>query len=471
MFDRRCIAVTVIPCLLAGCAIGPDFERPVPPVPVEMSQASGPIYNTHKPVVSDLWSSFDEPELDALIVRASQENRSLAQAVARLDQARALRGLTIFGLLPTVTAAASRERSEPSGSDPFLPPGQGPTAVYRAGFDASWEIDVFGGARRAAEATRRDFDATAADQAAVRLATIAEVAQTWFALRGAEQRLAIQRRNLANLREDQRILEARLEAGRGTALDTARQRTLLASVAAQVPVLEAEVIRQEQRLAVLTVLPVVELRDKWLVAEKALPEPPSLVATGDPVAWLQRRPDVAAAERRLAAATARIGVEQANFLPRLSLTGSFGYTAQSRGELFEAATQRLSYGPTLSWSFLDVGRVRQRVQGAKARAREALAFYDETVLRALEETENALAGYRSATAVLAALDVGLAAAREAAEIARARFDAGASDYLAVLDAERTQLDVEDRFTQGSVVRATSLAVLYKALAGDFARAE
>ena len=277
MFDRRCIAVTVIPCLLAGCAIGPDFERPVPPVPVEMSQASGPIYNTTKPVVSDLWSSFDEPELDALIVRASQENRSLAQAVARLDQARALRGLTIFGLLPTVTAAASRERSEPSGSDPFLPPGQGPTAVYRAGFDASWEIDVFGGARRAAEATRRDFDATAADQAAVRLATIAEVAQTWFALRGAEQRLAIQRRNLANLREDQRILEARLEAGRGTALDTARQRTLLASVAAQVPVLEAEVIRQEQRLAVLTVLPVVELRDKWLVAEKALPEPPSLL--------------------------------------------------------------------------------------------------------------------------------------------------------------------------------------------------
>ncbi|MCB1624348.1 MAG: TolC family protein [Pseudomonadales bacterium] len=457
--------------LLCGCAIGPNYRQPDAPVPVVLSQANGPGYTPTEPVVSGVWASFNEPELDALIVRAEQENRGIVQALARLDQARALRGQTIFGLLPTVTASADRQRSEPSGRDPFLPPGQGATTVYRAGFDASWEIDVFGGARRAAEATRRDFEAAAADQAAVRLATVAEVVQTWFALRGAEQRLAIQRRNLANLQEDGRIFEARLEAGRGTALDTARQRSLLASVAAQIPGIEAEVVKQEQRLAVLTVLPITELRDKWLAANKSLPAPPSLVATGSPQAWLKRRPDVAAAERRLAGATARIGVEQADFLPRLSLTGSFGYTAQARGELFESATQRLSYGPTLSWSFLDFGRVRQRVRGARARAREALAYYDETVLRALEDTENALAGYRAATATLQALDEGLAAAREAAQIARARFNAGASDYLPVLDAERTQLDFEDRFTQAAVARATSLAILYKALAGDFARAE
>ena len=142
-----------------------------------------------------------------------------------------------------------------------------------------------------------------------------------------------------------------------------------------------------------------------------------------------------------------------------------------RSELFEAATERLSYGPSLSWAFLDVGRVRQRVLAAKARQRGALAAYDETVLRALEETENALAGYRAATGSLAANEAGLAAARNAAQVARARFDAGASDYLGVLDAERTLLDFEDRVVQGSVARATSLAALYKALAGDFARAE
>ena len=148
----------------------------------------------------------------------------------------------------------ARERSEPSGRDPFLPPGQGPTTTYRAGFDASWEVDLFGRARRAAEATRRDVDGAVADQAAARLSTTAEVAQAWFALRGAEARLAILRRNLENLREDLRILETRREAGRGTELDTSRQATLVAGVAAQLPQSEAEVARQEQRLAVLTAM-------------------------------------------------------------------------------------------------------------------------------------------------------------------------------------------------------------------------
>lgn len=380
-------------------------------------------------------------------------------------------GLTTWSLLPSVTAAADRERSEPSGRDPFLPPGQGPTTVYRAGFDASWEIDVFGRARRAAEATRGDVDTAVADQAAVRLATTAEVAQTWFALRGAEARLAIQRRNLDNLREDLRILEARLDAGRGTELDTSRQATLVAGVAAQVPQSEADVARQEQRLAVLTATSAAELRSQWLAPSKDLPRPPALVTVGTPEQWIKRRPDVRAADRRLAAATARIGVEQADFFPRLTLNGSFGYTAQSRDQLFEGASERFSYGPSLSWAFLDVGRVRQRVLAAKARQRQALAVYEDTVLRALEETENSLAGYRANTESLLASDAGLAAARKAAAIARARYDAGASDYLGVLDAERTLLDFEDRVVQGSVARATSLAALYKALAGDFARAE
>ena len=468
---RRLAAALVVATLLAGCAIGPNYKPPVTPLPATFAQARGAVLDAAGPAASEVWKSFGEPELEALIARAQQENRSIAQASARLEEARAIGGLTTWALLPSVTAAANRERSEPSGRDPFLPSGQGPTTVYRAGFDASWEIDVFGGARRAAEATRRDLDSAVADQAAARLSTTAEVAQAWFALRGAEARLAILRRNLENLREDLRILDVRLEAGRGTELDTSRQATLVASVAAQLPQSEAEVARQEQRLAVLTAMSAAELRAQWLAPTKAIPPPPSLVAVGTPEQWIQRRPDVRAADRRLAAATARIGVEQADFFPRLTLNGTFGYTSQLRSELFEAATERLSYGPSLSWAFLDVGRVRQRVLAAKARQRGALAAYDETVLRALEETENALAGYRAATESLVANETGLAAARNAAQMARARFDAGASDYLGVLDAERTLLDFEDRVVQGSVARATSLAALYKALAGDFARAQ
>jgi multidrug efflux system outer membrane protein len=471
---RATLAAGFGAALLAGCAIGPDHRDPADPAPLpeRFVEARGAGLEAGAPVATEVWKSFAEPELDALIARAQAENRSIAQARARLDAARALRGLTFWALLPSVTASGQRERTEPSGRDPFLPPGAtSALSIYRTGIDASWEIDVFGRARRAAEAQRREFDAAAADESLARLAATAEVAQAWFALRGAQQRLAVQRRNLDNLREDLRILEARLDAGRGTELDTARQRTLVAGLAAQLPQTEAEVARQEQRLAVLTALSVAELRDKWLAPAKALPAPPSLVATGTPEQWLRRRPDVRAAERRLAAATARIGVQQAEYFPRLSLTGSFGYTAQVRSDLFEPFSERRSYGPSLSWSFLDVGRVRQRVLEARAQQREALAAYDETVLRALEETENALAGYRAATESLVASEAGLAAARVALGVARARFDAGASDYLTVLDAERSALDFEDRVVQGGVARATALASLYKSLAGDFARAE
>ncbi|MCP5327541.1 MAG: efflux transporter outer membrane subunit [Sinobacteraceae bacterium] len=471
MVERTAALMSAL--LLAGCALGPDYRPPQAPAPLPdgFVQAQGATVDSSAPVAAEVWKSFGEPELDALIARAQQENRGIAQARARLEQARALRGLTFWGLLPSVTAAGQRERSEASRSDPFMPPGQGETTVYRAGLDASWEIDLFGRSRRATEAARGDLDASIAEAALARLAVTAEVAQTWFALRGAEERLAIQRRNLDNLREDLDILERRLQAGRGTELDTARQRTLVATVAAQLPETEAELARQEQRLALLTVLPVAELRGRWLAASKTLPKPPSLVAVGTPEQWLRRRPDVRAADRRLAAATARIGVQQADYFPRLTLNGSFGYTSQLRSELFKSQTERHSYGPSLSWAFLDVGRVRQRVLQARAQQREALAAYDETLLRALEETENALAGYRAATESLAANESGLEAARTAVEISRARYDAGASDYLAVLDAERSALDFEDRFVRGSVARATALAALYKALAGDFARAE
>ena len=192
-----------------------------------------------------------------------------------------------------------------------------------------------------------------------------------------------------------------------------------------------------------------------------------MVAIGTPAEWLARRPDVRAAERRLAVATARVGVETADFFPRVSLLGSFGYTAQARGSLFDSSAQRWSYGPSLSWSFLDVGRVRQRVRAAEARNAGALAAFDETVLRALEETENALAAYRSASEALAASEAGLAASGRALELAQARHAAGASDYLVVLDTERTRLDFESRCIELGVARATALAALHKALAGDF----
>lgn len=420
-------------------------------------------------VVPLLWRAHGVAELDALIARALDQNRSLAQAQARLAEARALRGLTLFGLLPTVTASADRERSQPSREDPFLPSGQPATTVYRAGFDAAWELDLFGAARNAARTARAGTEAAEADLRALQASIAAEVAQGWFALRAAQLRADLLERNVANLREQERLLGARLDAGRGTRLDLERARAQRASVAASLPDAGAEIARQEQRLAVLAALPLAELRRDWMAGPRGLPELSSaVVAAGRPVDWLRRRPDIRAAEQRLAADTARVGIATADYFPRVSLVGGFGYTAQSRDGLFEGGSERWRYGPTITWSFLDIGRVRQRVLAAEARARGALAAFDETVLRALEETENALAGYRAAGEALQALDEAGQAAGRAAGLARTRFEAGAADYLAVLDAERSLLDIEGRRIEAGLARATSLAAVTKALAGDIA---
>ena len=451
---------------LGGCTVGPRHVAPEPALPARFDAVAGGAASAD-PVVPAVWRAHGVPELDALVGRALAENRELAQARARLAEARALRGLVLYGLLPTVTAAADRERSQPSRDDPFLPAGQPPTTVYRAGFDAAWEIDVFGAARSAAATARAEAEVADAELRALRSSVAAEVAQAWFAQRAARLRGELLARTVANLREQERLLGARLDAGRGTRLDLERARALRAAVAAGVPEAAAEGARQEQRLAVLSALPAADLRDGWLGGPAQLPALESAaVAAGTPVDWLRRRPDVRAAERRLAAATARVGIATADFFPRVTLLGGFGYTAQSRDGLFEAGAERWRYGPAISWSFLDVGRVRQRVLAAEARAAGALAGFDGTVLRALEETENALADYRAAGEALAALEEARAAGARALQLARLRYQAGAADQLAVLDAERSLLDSDLRRLDAALARATSLAAVTKALAGD-----
>jgi multidrug efflux system outer membrane protein len=298
---------------------------------------------------------------------------------------------------------------------------------------------------------------------------LAEVAQAYFGLRGEQERLRLQTRSIANLEENQQLLEDRLEAGRGTELDVVRSRTLLLSANARLPQIEAAIIRDEERLAVLTAEPIEKLRVE-LGAPRPIPPMPALVAVGTPDDWLQRRPDVRAAERNLASATALIGVDAADYLPHLTLLGNFGWTSQLARTLGTAAAERWQFGPSISWSFLDIGRVRQRVRASTARAQGSLASYEDTVLRALEETDNALAGYRNSNRSAVMLEQAAESARAATELARRRFDAGAEDTLTVLDAERTELDLEDQLATSEEQRATALAALYKALVGDFAAA-
>jgi outer membrane protein, multidrug efflux system len=453
--------------LLAGCTVGPDYVRPEAPLPGAFDQASAEA--AAAPVQTRVWQAFGDAELDALIARALAANTTIAQARARFDETRALRGLTPFSWFPTVTAEADAERSDPSGDDPFLPADQGRTDSYEAGFDASWEIDLFGSLRNQSAAIRRRLQADAAELANARLSIVAETAQAFFALRGARARLALTGRNVEALGESVELVTTLEREGRSNLLDISRISAQRSSLAAELANLEAEVVRHEQRLAVLTAQPVTELREQ-LDPEAALPALPALVTVGSPQEWLQRRPDVRAAERRLAAAYSDVGTQTAEFFPKLTLLGAFGWTAQSFGDLGESASQRWRWGPSLSWSFLDFGRVRQRVKAAEARADGAHAAFEETVLRALEETENALAGYRAANRAAIELDEAARAAGEAARLAKLRFDVGADDALSLLDAERSRIEFEARAVEAHVARATSLAAVYKALAGDFAAA-
>jgi multidrug efflux system outer membrane protein len=363
-----------------------------------------------------------------------------------------------------VTAAADREKSQFSTDDPFAPGGIR-TDIYRAGFDALWEIDLFGSLRNEYHAIDRRTEADAASLAAAQLSIVAETAQTWFSLVGARATLALRREQLANLEDNVHILDARARAGSSSALDLAQAEAQRRAVAASVPGAEEELVRQEQRLAVLTAWPLDTLRAN-LAPITELPPLPELVATGTPEEWIRRRPDIYAAERELAASYSDIGDEMAEYFPKVTLLGGFGWTSSSREGIGEPEAERWRYGPAITWSFLDFGRVRQRVKAAEARRDGQLAAYQETVLEALEETENALAAFRAANRAEDELRLGAAAATEAARLARRRYEVGAGDYLAVLIADRQKLDFEDQHVQSETRRATTLAALYKALAGD-----
>jgi len=461
---------------LSACTVGPRYVKPDAPVPEKFDQAQGAeavraADSSTQTMASEsaLWSAFNDPALSALMARAQQENKSIAQAAARLRETRALRGLSFFSWFPTVTAGADADKSRASNQDPFIPAGTGITESYKAGFDASWEIDLFGGLRQQKNAISREADADAFLLDSSRLSVNAEVAQAFFALRGAEQRLKIQTQSIENLQRTDRVLEARLKEGRGNALELAQNRALALQATSQLPNIEAEIVRQEQRLGVLTAQPVNAVREV-LASSHDMPELPALRSIGTPEEWIKRRPDVHAAEQKFAAANARVGVEVAEYFPKLNLLGAFGWTAQSAGDVGDSGSKRWNYGPSISWSFLNFGRVRQNVKAAEARADASAAAYQESVLLALEDTENALAQYRASNRSQQYLQEATVQSRKARDLAKLRYDNGAADFLSLLDAERTLLSIEDANVQAKTAQATSLALVYKALAGDFAGA-
>lgn len=448
--------------VLAGCAsVGPDYHAPKE-APVTL-QGVDPVRQNATDFQAQWWKQFGDPTLDTLIARAAANAPDLKIAVARLDQARAALGNARSQQIPDVETGVSYTRSREQ--QPGFTDQRTTVTSYQAGFDASWELDLFGGVRRSVEAARADAAAGEASLQDAQVTLFAEVARNYFDLRGTQLRIDVARRDIANQQDSLKVINARVELGTGAEQDLASARARLAAVEAQLPVLETQAQADQFRIAVLLGVRPGEL-DVDLSPASFKPIDVSL-PIGGADAVLARRPDIRVAERELAAANARIGVAKADWFPHISLGGFIGFLAGRENDFGGADSRAWSLAPSISWSGLNVQRVASGVKGARARAEEAQANYQRTVLTALEDVDNSLVGFNRQRERVEKLLVQARESRRAADLAKLRYDAGRTDYLELLDAQRTQLAAEDQLAEAEAGINVRAVQLYKALGGGW----
>lgn len=460
----RPLVLATLAVALAGCAVGPDFVRPDTSLPATFARAPA---NSAAPSnaadAREFWRRLGDATLDGIVDDTLAANHDLQAAVARLDRSRALLRGARYDLVPRVTARGDASRQQLSADE-----GGDGTDVrsYAVQGVASWEIDLAGRVRRGVEAQRADAWATAADLDALQVSLVGEAVSTYVELRGTQQRLRVARENAANQAETLRLVEVRVQAGRDDGFDLARARALLETTQSRIPALEADEGAAMHRLAVLT-----GRTPDALIAKLATAAPiPDVQATLDgdtPASVVRRRPDIAAAEHRLHAATARIGVATADLFPRLTLGGLFGSQAADAGGLFDAGSRTHLVALGIDWSFLDVGRVRARIRAADADADAALAQYQQTVLLALEDTETALLRHDRATVERARLEQAAEDSTRAAELARLRYRAGVATLLDVLDADRARLQADDALASARERAAVAGVAVFRSLAAGW----
>ena len=474
----RSLALAVATVLLAACTVGPDFVRPDVPTPERFAQAGtdgqeaassvdAPVQNGSFELVTDneFWRGFNDPLLTRLVEEALAANHDLRIGLANYDRANALLRGAKFDYFPTITATGEASDGRASADQaPGVSRADRDAESYSVGAQVSWELDLFGRVRRSVEASRAGASASAADLQAMQVAIVGEVARSYVDLRGLQERLRVARENAENQQETLRLVDARFDAGRGTEFDTSRARAQLEATRSRVPALEAQVAVTMHRLAVLTGrTPDALIAD--LESQQPLPPLPARIDAATPGDLLRNRPDVAAAEQRLHSATARIGVATADLFPRFTLGGLIGSQAIDSSALFERSSETRLVALGIDWSFLDIGRVRARIKAADAEAEGELARNEQTVLLALEDTENALVRHARARVEDQHLEQAALDSAKAAQLARVRFEAGAADLFEVLDAERTQLQAEEAVAQAEADVFTGLIAVYKGLGG------
>ena len=482
--------------MLSGCTVGPDFKRPDWASPstwfAGRKEPAQPAPGTHalslavaEPVDPNWWASFNDPTLIMLMRRVAADNLDVQIAALRLEQARSQVGIARAAEFPRIGANSSMTRQKSSNQGPFsLNPnslgangatGQSAGAtrrklgefdVYQLGFDASWEIDLWGGVKRSVEAAAASLEAANESRRAVLLSTLAEVARTYILLRGVQAQAAIARDNVRIAQQSLNLTRQRAAGGMTTDLDVANASAQLRNTSAQLPRLEQQEAAYMNAIAMLLGQPPNALRAD-MESIRPVPTVPPRVPVGVPSELARRRPDIRQAEAQLHAATATIGVAVADFYPSIRLGGSVGLQSISIGQLFELNARQFATGLNLSVPLFEGGRLKATLQAREAQAQEAAIHYQRTVLQAWHEVDNALTAYQSEQLRREQLMLAAADSKRALGLAQARYGQGVADFLTVLDAQRNQLNAQLQLADSTTTVSADLVALYKALGGGW----
>ena len=463
------LPVLFLPCLIlliSGCAVGPNYNPPKISIPESWSELQQKGEATPASIVQ-WWKTFNDHVLDSLITRAVKSNLDLRVAEARVREARFQSSVVAADLWPSANTSASYSRSRRSIGISTIPPkAKVKRDLYEAGFDASWEIDLFGGKRRAIEAARADIDAAVENHRDVLITLLAEVARNYIEVRGSQRRLEIVRKNIQIQQETVDITRVRYKAGLSSELDAIQAEALLATTKSQIPLLENSMKQAIHRIGILLGQNPGALLVE-LTKEAPIPPAPAAVPVGLPSDLLRRRPDVRRAERELAATTARIGVAKADLFPKFSLTGDFGLQTENLNAFSLTHSRFWSIGPTVRWPIFEAGRIRANIKVQNARQEQSLLNYEKAILSSLEDVENAIVAYNTEYVRHQNLSEAVNANRRAVDLASELFTKGLANFLNVLDAERSLYKAEDDLTQSERTVSLNLVTLYKALGGGW----
>lgn len=465
-FPYGAIPIAVLLIIIAGCVkVGPDYVRPDVPVYKDWhTQLSGDgnAKETDMQALATWWAVFRNSELSGLIERVASGNLDLKKARARIREARARRGIAKADLYPTLDATGQASRSRSSEATGIA----ATSDLYAVGFDAAWELDIFGGVRRSVEAAEANLQSSQEDWCNVLVSLFAEVALNYVDVRTYQARLAVAEANLKTQDETHQLTVWRYQAGLSDELAVQQARYNLENTRSQIPTLRTGLEEAMNNIAILLGEQPGKVHEE-LKRQEPIPVPPQSVTVGVPVDVLRRRPDVRKAERDLAAQTAKIGVASADLYPKFKLSGSIGLEALSAGDLFSTSSKTYSFGPNISLPIFDGGAIRQNIEVQSALQEQYLFAYESAVLTALKEVESALVAYSQEQNRRQALMKATEAAKQAVELATNKYQAGLTDFSNVLDAERSLLSLEDSLAQSEGTVTSNLIRLYKALGGGW----